>query len=347
MDVPDPIHEDRYVPPPQVAVAIGWLATSIAVVATGVRFGTKLSMRRMVNVDDFLIVGSVVFAFGQMIACFLSAKLATDKLPSGAEWNSFQKAYHSSQLLFVPSICLAKCSVLYSLHIIMPCPEEKLPIACAIFFVSLLLVAFEFCVAFQCSAPQWNIFTGKCFDQIAFWQAFGIIDIVTDAFIVVFPIYIVAALQMRAKVKILVAGVFSARIFAIAVSIVRIIFVTKSYGTPLHSENDFWTYVILTEIEQGLSVTTACIPFLKPFFESLETGMMASNHGLQTVTCAPSGSGLNSNPSHQEKKSLELCVLGQCMEINVSRRISMHSEERELIGEATAWAKRPEASNHR
>lgn len=60
MDVPDPIHEDRYVSPPQVAVAIGWLATSIAVVATGVRFGTKLSMRRMVNVDDFLIVGALV-----------------------------------------------------------------------------------------------------------------------------------------------------------------------------------------------------------------------------------------------------------------------------------------------
>lgn len=121
---------------------------------------------------------------------------------------------------------------------------------------------------------------------------------------------------------------------AIAASISRLIFLSRSDGNLEHSSFAFWTYILNTEIEQGLSIITACIPFLKPFFESLETGMLAPSHGLTTVTSTTSGSRTRSKKSQLSNESYKLrSNLGHG--INVSRRISTHSEEFGLIKEET------------
>lgn len=51
---------DPYVSPPQVVIVVGWLLVSAFVVATGVRLGTKVSMKRLLGVDDGLIVLAMV-----------------------------------------------------------------------------------------------------------------------------------------------------------------------------------------------------------------------------------------------------------------------------------------------
>lgn len=47
-----------------------------------------------------------------------------------------------------------------------------------------------------------------------------------------------------------------------------------------HSRNptlDFWSTAVCTQVVQSLSIITACVPYLKPFFESLESGMIRSD----------------------------------------------------------------------
>ena len=77
------------------------------------------------------------------------------------------KSFYSSQLLFIPTICIAKLSVLYSLHQITPVPEHKSPIIYFGAVVGLMLLGFEFSAAFQCSDVHWNILSGQCFDQVS------------------------------------------------------------------------------------------------------------------------------------------------------------------------------------
>ena len=38
-----------------------------------------------------------------------------------------------------------------------------------------------------------------------------------------------------------------------------------------------WTLVICSQFVQTLSIITACVPYLKPFFSSLETGMIRAD----------------------------------------------------------------------
>ena len=40
---------------------------------------------------------------------------------------------------------------------------------------------------------------------------------------------------------------------------------------------DFWSTAVCTQVVQSVSLITACIPYLKPFFESLESGMIRSD----------------------------------------------------------------------
>lgn len=40
---------------------------------------------------------------------------------------------------------------------------------------------------------------------------------------------------------------------------------------------DFWSTAVCTQVVQNLSIITACVPYLKPFFESLESGMIRSD----------------------------------------------------------------------
>ena len=40
---------------------------------------------------------------------------------------------------------------------------------------------------------------------------------------------------------------------------------------------DFWSAAVCTQVVQSVSLITACIPYLKPFFESLESGMIRSD----------------------------------------------------------------------
>jgi len=97
-----------------------------------------------------------------------------------------------------------------------------------------MLCAFQVATAFQCSGIRWEILSDHCFDQVGFvklqkkvkrlrpstnaiqtlfWQIFGTSDILIDVLIVVFPIYLVSTLQMGLRFKVIVAGVFFARIW--------------------------------------------------------------------------------------------------------------------------------------
>lgn len=125
---------------------------------------------------------------------------------------------------------------------------------------------------------------------------------------------------------------------AIAAAICRLIYVSRSRATVQFSSSSFWTFILNTEIEQGLAIITACIPFLKPIFESLETGMLAPSHGLVTVVSG-AGSGSRSKKSQLSNESYKLRSRQDRHGINVSKRISTHSEDQ--VGlvkeETTAW----------
>ncbi|KAF2646476.1 hypothetical protein P280DRAFT_503055 [Massarina eburnea CBS 473.64] len=330
--------------PSQVVVVVGWFMVAFFVAATCARLGTKLSMKRMLGIDDGLIIISTVLGIGQMMATFVQALLAKPELTTGSKWDTFQKAFFASQLLFIPTICTAKLSILHSLHQLTPVREHKAITSGVAIVVIASLVAFELATGLQCTQAHWKILSGKCFNQTLFWQTFSVVDITTDLFIALFPTYIVCNLQMGTRIKVVIASIFATRISTIITSSARLIYVSRSHASTQLSSYPFWISILITEIEQGLSIITACIPFLKPFFEALDTGMLAPSRGLLVSVKSSIGSRDRSKRSQNSEGVSELnersgSAMGMTGGIHVSRRISTHSErwEWDKDGER-AWA---------
>jgi len=90
-------------------------------------------------------------------------------------------------------------------------------------------VASLFAVAFACQLPQpWAYVGPKCFDivrhpsqqvnlvadscQIAFWDATGMVDIVTDVALIALPMIVIWDLRMNWQTKLVVISTFAFRI---------------------------------------------------------------------------------------------------------------------------------------
>lgn len=70
----------------------------------------------------------------------------------------------------------------------------------------------------------------------------------------------------------------------IAVTIVQIYYLQTQAAGSQDPTFDLWTVVLLGEVVLALSLITACIPYLKPFLEALETGMIRADGGAVAST---------------------------------------------------------------
>jgi hypothetical protein len=92
---------------------------------------------------------------------------------------------------------------------------------------------------------------------------------------------LVAYLRVRLSRKLAVVACFAPRSLVIAASIVRLIWL---YPITPHSSPEFrlWLPAILMQIHVCLSICTACIPYMVPFFKSLE-GSLRRRHMVDSA----------------------------------------------------------------
>lgn len=65
---------------------------------------------------------------------------------------------------------------------------------------------------------------------------------------------------------------------------------------------DFWPPVIINQVIQCLSLAAACIPYLKPFMDNLESGQMRAGDALMYIKTRSGNSGSNTNASGGKSK---------------------------------------------
>ncbi|KAL9102713.1 MAG: hypothetical protein Q9163_002176 [Psora crenata] len=171
-----------------------------------------------------------------------------------------------------------------------------------------------FVVAFQCPLPEaWATLGDRCIDYLSFWTFYHIFNILTDLILIVLPFIILGRLQMRARRKTFTLLCFSSRIFVIAATMVQLCQAQRKLLGTTDMTFDMWQVALCGEIVQALSIITACVPYLKPFVEALETGMIRAETGHRSDMDGFSSCGRNkkspsltnnsnSNPSNSVQK---------------------------------------------
>ncbi|KAL8868547.1 MAG: hypothetical protein Q9174_004920, partial [Haloplaca sp. 1 TL-2023] len=248
---------------PLVSV-LTWFLVITSFFAVAARVATRFAVVRQLRWDDAMIIVAMILSIGHSItSSFLAAHglgQHIDAIPLH-DIEPFQKTTFASGFLFIGIITAIKISICIHLDNLTPVRSHKNMIRALAAFTLLWMSSSFFVVGFQCHLPEtWRVASNTCIDIKAFWAYYHIMNAVTDVALIIFPWMILSNLQVEARRKAVIIGCFAARIFVVALTVVQI-------------------YYRLGEVVLTLSLITACIPYLKPFMEALETGMMRANGG--------------------------------------------------------------------
>ncbi|KAH6887642.1 hypothetical protein B0T10DRAFT_539011 [Thelonectria olida] len=267
-------HETPFNKAPLIRALAGLLMV-ITVLSAITRIATRLVTIRTLKVDDTLVAAATAVVIAQSIAVIAQGANGLGKLyeVDNNHVSSILKAQYASDVLYIIALCLGKISATRTILDMAPREKRRLILATEVVIglwaASSIIVSF-----FQCSLPNpWDYLNSQCINRTAFWIYVDAFNIVTDIAItgILFKMFI--ALKTSASKKALVIGVFGCRVLIFPPIICHMYY----YKRAVDSRNpifDMWKPTVIVQVIQCMSIMATCIPYLKPFLDSLESGQM-------------------------------------------------------------------------
>ncbi|KAF2000920.1 hypothetical protein P154DRAFT_434126, partial [Amniculicola lignicola CBS 123094] len=198
---------------------------------------------------------------------------------------SAQKAQYAATILLITCLATTKMSIVFFVQGLSPIVSHRkwchlLGGATIIwFFVALLTTVF------QCAPPRtWDDLNGKrCVNLRAWWTFVAAGNIFTDLSIVTLQVYVLWGIQLQISRKILLLAIFSTRLTVVGAAITQLVLYITSLGS-LDVTFRAWLPVVLNGTVQFLRITTSCIPHIKRFLDSLESGMIRVEDPTEEAT---------------------------------------------------------------
>ncbi|KAF2741880.1 hypothetical protein M011DRAFT_413696, partial [Sporormia fimetaria CBS 119925] len=253
---------------------VTWVLTGVFVVMFFAREFIKYVVLRRLGGDDLLILFATICAVGLSATTLLLASEGLGVLQRLTVSNAatLMKGFYASDFLYIATLCFTKLSlVVYFHNIIVQRPLRRAVLGLGIFTL-VWGVASLAAVAFQCELPSpWRIMTLNCYNKGFFWIVFCIIDMTTDVSIIMLSVNLVAYLHVKLSEKVVVVACFAPRILVIGAALARLIYL---YPITPHSNPQYnlWVPTICAQVQVCLSISTACIPYVKPFFGKVGSG---------------------------------------------------------------------------
>ncbi|KAF2397173.1 hypothetical protein EJ06DRAFT_551208 [Trichodelitschia bisporula] len=189
-------------------------------------------------------------------------------------WALFGQTLWASNLLNLTAIVLAKVSVLLFIRRLTPSRLILDICTWASILIFLWGAASILALAFSCGIKEpWRFGPGRCIKLGAYWYTTAAIDMATDIFLVVLPVYTFSQLQMRSTGKWTVISVFSMRLLILAPGLIKCV---KSGPIFYSSDMTFLIvpFQIWTAVAMNFSVISCSIPCVRPFLRMLESGLL-------------------------------------------------------------------------
>ncbi|KAF2662413.1 hypothetical protein K491DRAFT_709782 [Lophiostoma macrostomum CBS 122681] len=267
-----------------------WFLACTLVLCTATRLIVRFTTQQMPSTDDVYIVVAAVFAIGGTIAMSLAVNSGLGKRAhaiTGDNISSIHKDVYAATILYVLTVGLSKFSMCAFLTRLAATKLHKMAIAVLGIVVLCWTIAITIGVVFECALPRpWEVFTGKCIDPLAFWTPATVVDVCTDVAMIIIPIHIVWGLQMQGQRKAVVVFIFLVRVVLIIASLARLLYLRHFVRSGMDASFDSIPYGLATQVHSTLSIIVACSSALKPFMDSVRTGMLSvslAKHGAGTT----------------------------------------------------------------
>ncbi|CAD6583794.1 MAG: hypothetical protein ASARMPRED_001505 [Alectoria sarmentosa] len=271
-----------------------WFCLTVTILTVIARLITKHYTLRHFNLDDYFISISLVFTSAQSGAILIAASKGLgqrlDSL-SSSQVSSLLKSQYASTFLFVASVYFAKLSLISYLRGLSLSKIDRRSSLVIGWVVTLWAAIAILTTGFQCHLPRsWDFIHNACFNRTSWAYFVAIVNGLTDITLVILPSMIVLRLKVAARKKAILLVFFMARLTylhltflpntvtkpvtsVIAAIIPQITYLDRTSHTP-DPTHSTWPVIICTQIIQCLSIVTACVVYLKPFLDSIQTGFI-------------------------------------------------------------------------
>ena len=141
----------------------------------------------------------------------------------------------------------------------------------------------------------------------------GVINMLTDFALILFPVHVIITLQMSMAKKVTILTFFGARSLYVFNQIRVIVNLTKrrdiiatavqmAYVGGFSSPNptrDLWRWTLVTQIIECITILTSCVPYLRPLLESIPSGLYGSDEIRRRGTPSELGYSRRKGGSYQ------------------------------------------------
>ncbi|KAM5343929.1 hypothetical protein ACJ41O_012466 [Fusarium nematophilum] len=265
--------------------AMAALLMVITILSAITRIATRRVTIRSFKLDDTLVAVSTIVAVAQSLAVVYQGAKGLGKIRglTAEQVSSILKAQYASDELFIAALFLAKISATRTIWDMAPRKRRRLIWATEA-LIGVWAVSSITALCFQCSLPEpWDYMEGQCFNRFALWLYVDLLNIFTDLAITSILVAMFLHLKTSTAKKTLVIIVFGCRTFVVPPIICHMYY----YSRVVDSRNpmfDMWPTTIIRQVIQCLSIMATCIPYLKPFLDSLESGQMATGDLRATIS---------------------------------------------------------------
>ncbi|RMZ79728.1 hypothetical protein DV738_g3257, partial [Chaetothyriales sp. CBS 135597] len=259
-------------------VVCGWIMMCFFVISVLTRLLTKTVPVVTLGLDDIMSGLSMVFGIGQTVAIHIAATNGLGRhqnFLSAKSFRTYTISYYTANLLYFLAVGFAKISIVMIIMRLSPSHLVRQLCLGTLVLISSWALGEILAFAFQSPTPYpWNYRQrpgGANVPALYYTAAVG--DMISDLIVILLPAYVIWQVQISARKRLVIIAVFATRISVVICSLIRIPPLTRYVNSSDRSWHavapQTWLQVI-----QCLSITTACLPCLKPFLAALESGFM-------------------------------------------------------------------------
>ncbi|KAI1194863.1 hypothetical protein F5X97DRAFT_346272 [Nemania serpens] len=294
-----------------VVSVLTWIVEASVIIAVGIKFTLSFVIPGKRSAEDAALLLATVFSIGFTIAISTAIPNGVGKhqeILSSRQLESLQIAVYATDILLVLISACVQASILIFLRDLTPNRAHKRLMNAVAVFIALFFIASLFAAIFPCRPPHvWRILGASCIEQLSFWEAFAGVNVVIEIALVLFPVLIIYPLNMGRARKAILISCFAARLVVLASFAVQIY---EAQRLKLHIYDitfQSWRYLLVVVLVQGLSIITACIPYIRNLLIGMESGMIQTGHFR-----------LPSRHDREPEYPLNIITIGQ-MSTNLSR----------------------------
>ncbi|KAM7191026.1 hypothetical protein V8F33_009143 [Rhypophila sp. PSN 637] len=252
---------------------------ALSIIVCALRFYSKYVARRF-GIDDWFILAAVILIIPQAIFAGIYLVMGYwgihDADVPPRPWNQGMFWNYLNQVVYNPVLSLVKISALLFL-LRVGGTKKRVNVACTamIWFNMLQLLAFMPVVVFQCMPIEYNwrgVKDGKCIKGAVFSTTLASINVLTDILTLWIPFWAFLDLKVNKRVRNALLAVFCVGALVVAMSVVRLYFIIRSFYLDPKDRNYSLGYTTNT-IEINLAVLCASAPALWPLFRRWFPGM--------------------------------------------------------------------------